>query len=66
MAVGQIGRPGVPVYARVDDIREVIGHVPAPIQHLLMAGIPVLDIPMITELAILDLVLVTKMSYNFL
>ena len=60
MAVGQIGRPGVPVCTRVDedDIREVIGHVPAATQHLYMAGFPVLDITLISDLAILNLVLV--------
>ena len=72
MAVGQIGRPGVLVCTRVDDIREVIGHVPAATQHLYMAGITVLEIILIPELAILDLVLVKKkmpffiISFNFL
>ena len=58
MAVGQIGRPGVLVCTRVDDIREVIGHVPAATQHLYMAGFPVLDITVISDIAILNLVLV--------
>ena len=63
MEVGQIGRPGVLVYTRVDDIREVIGHVPAATQHLCMAGSTVLDITLIPELAILDLVLVKKNAF---
>ena len=59
MAVGQIGRPGIPVRTRAAT-GPVSGHVPAATQYLNMADITVMDIPTIPKLAIMDFVLVMK------
>lgn len=56
MVVGQIGRPGIPVRTRAAT-GLVSEHVLAATQYLNMAGITVMDIPTIPNLAIMDLVL---------
>ena len=59
MAVGHIGRPGIPVRTRVET-GPVSGHVPAATQYLNMAAIPVKDILTIPKLVIMGRVLVRK------
>ena len=64
MAVGHIGRPGIPVRTRVE-MGPVSGHVPAATQYLNMAGIAVRDIPTIPKLVIMGRVLVRKRKSVF-
>ena len=62
MAVGQIGRPGIPVRTRVE-MGPVTGHVPAATQYLNMAVITVKDILTIPKLVIMGRVLVRERKY---
>ena len=64
MAVGHIGRPGIPVRTPVET-GPVSGHVPAATQYLNMAVVPVKDFPKISKLVIMGPVLVRKRKSVF-